>query len=41
MEKWLRRFIIGKASQPVRNITTFTKKCNQKSMILVAKTRKT
>ena len=32
------KFITGKASQPLRNIAFFPKKCNQKSMFSGSKT---
>ena len=40
-ENGLENLLPGKASRPLRNIRTFPKKCNQKTMISVAKTRNT
>ena len=39
--KGLRKFMTGKACEPFRNIMTFSKKCNQKSMISAPKTQNT
>ena len=38
-EKGSKNFLPEKASQPLRNFATFPKKCNQETMILVAKTQ--
>ena len=40
-EKRLRKFITRKASQSLKNISIFQKKCNQKSMISASKTKNT
>ena len=39
--KGLRKFMTGKACEPLRNIMTFSKKCNQKSMISASETQNT
>ena len=39
-KKRLGKFITRKASQPLRNISLFQKKCNQKLMISGTKTKK-
>ena len=41
LRKGLRKFMTGKACEPLRKIMTFSKNCNQKSMISVAKTQNT
>ena len=39
-EKGSKNLLPGKAYQPLRNLVNFPKKCNQETMISVAKTRK-
>ena len=41
LEKGLQKFMTGKACEPLRKMITFSKKCNQKSMISSAKTQNT